>query len=70
MTGPALLKLKEYSAESGIRERSLRKLIAAGTIRSVRIGRAIYVPRTELEDFIRRNVQPPPAQDDGDGPED
>lgn len=67
---PALLTIKEFVSASGLRERSVRKLLADGRLRHVKVGRKHFVPAAELQGFIERNVQPPPAQDDGDGPED
>ena len=49
---PRLLAIKQATYELGICRTGLYKLIAAGKLRTVKIGRRRFVPREAIEEFI------------------
>ncbi len=53
-TGPAamLLSIKEAAASLGISRSLVYRLIAAGQLKVVRIGRSVRVPRSALEGLV------------------
>ncbi len=58
-----LLTVNEAAAELHVGKATLyRQMIRTGRIRTVRIGNAVRVPRSELEAFIAREL------DTGDAP--
>lgn len=60
---PALLTIKEFVLASGLRERTVRNLLTDGHLRRVMIGRKYFIPREEIDGFIRRELQPRPTAD-------
>jgi excisionase family DNA binding protein len=49
---PPVLKIADVSRILAIGRRQTYKLVSDGTIRSVRVGRSLRVPKTALIDFI------------------
>lgn len=49
---PQVLKVSDLARVLGIGRRHSYKLVADGTIRSVRVGRAIRIPRSALVEFL------------------
>jgi excisionase family DNA binding protein len=50
-------RVPEAAATLGISERSVWKLISEGEIQVVRSGKIVLVPRTVLEEFLRRGLE-------------
>jgi excisionase family DNA binding protein len=46
------LTVTDFAEESTLHEQTIRALLKAGRIRSVRVGRRHIIPRTELERFL------------------
>jgi excisionase family DNA binding protein len=56
---PMLLRTTEVGTLLGLGRSTIFELLAAGELPTVRIGRAVRVPRQALEDWIRqRTVEP------------
>ena len=51
-----LLKILEVAAELGLAPKTIRKLIASGQLRGVRIGRVWRVDSDELALFVKRRT--------------
>jgi excisionase family DNA binding protein len=51
-----LLKILQVAAELGLAPKTVRKLIHAGQLRAVRLGRLWRVDSDELALFIRRRM--------------
>jgi excisionase family DNA binding protein len=51
-----LLSVREAAQELGLGRDSTYALVREGRLRTVRVGRRVLIPATELEDFIRREV--------------
>ncbi|MDW8059229.1 MAG: helix-turn-helix domain-containing protein [Thermomicrobium sp.] len=49
-----LLKIREAAERLRISESTLRRLMALGLVRPVRLGRSVRVPLGELEALVRR----------------
>lgn len=49
-----LLKIEEAAAALGIGRSLTYRLIAAGELRRVKIGKSARIPRTEIEAFVAR----------------
>jgi excisionase family DNA binding protein len=49
---PRLLAIKQVTYELGISRTGIYELIAAGKLRTVKIGRRRFVPREAIEEFI------------------
>lgn len=49
-----LLKVPDAAVRLGIGRSTLYELLATGELRCVRIGRAVRIPRSELEQFVAR----------------
>jgi excisionase family DNA binding protein len=47
----------EAAAELGVHHLTLRKAIARGEIRAVRVGRRILIPKTEIERLLDGEVK-------------
>jgi excisionase family DNA binding protein len=50
---PAFLTYKEFAYESRLSPSSVRKRVRQGELRATRIGRAVRIPRSELERLVR-----------------
>jgi excisionase family DNA binding protein len=48
-----LLSRKESSALTGLSLRTISKLIAAGELRSIRVGRRRLIPRSAITRFVQ-----------------
>jgi len=57
MTERLAYRVPEAAATLGISERSVWKLISEGEIQVVRSGKIVLVPRTVLEEFLRRGLE-------------
>lgn len=55
--GQLLLTVREAATVLAIGRTTLYELIGDGQLRTVRIGRAVRVPRAELEAFVERRCQ-------------
>jgi excisionase family DNA binding protein len=51
---PVLLTPREVMSLLNISRTTFFKLIAAGELKSVRIGRAVRIPREAVDDFVRK----------------
>jgi excisionase family DNA binding protein len=49
MSEPRLLTVRDAAQAWNVSERYARDLVARGTVRSVRIGRCVRVPREEVD---------------------
>jgi excisionase family DNA binding protein len=56
MTEPLLLGVKAAARELGIGRDQAYALVKQGRLRSVSLGRRALIPRSELSEFIRREV--------------
>jgi excisionase family DNA binding protein len=54
----ALMTVAEVARETGLKEPTIRKMIAARRLESVKLGRAIRVPAEAVENLIRLNTIP------------
>jgi len=54
---PVLLKIDEAAAILGVARVTVYRLIWRGLIRPVYIGRAVRIPRSEIERFARELVE-------------
>jgi excisionase family DNA binding protein len=48
-----LLHVKEAAVELGVHEITVRRYIASGQLRAVRLGGRVRVPREALNEFVR-----------------
>jgi len=64
MEGSILMRAGEVAAALGVGRATAYQLIANGELPTVRIGRAVRVPRAELERWVRRRTM---GADDGGG---
>jgi excisionase family DNA binding protein len=55
MTRPQLIGAKPASGEYGIKYTSLRDLVHRGELPCIRIGRAMYFDRSDIEHWIERS---------------
>jgi excisionase family DNA binding protein len=53
-----MYRLPEAAAILGLGRTTLYELVAAGSIRPVRLGRAIRITRSELERFVAERCTP------------
>jgi excisionase family DNA binding protein len=51
-TLPALLKITDFMAETGLSKASTYRLINAGQLNTIKIGRSVRIAETELRRFI------------------
>lgn len=65
MNLPRLLPVRLFSAESGLAERRVRQLLAENRLRHIRCGRRYLILSSELADFLERELQPRPDDNDG-----
>lgn len=56
MTEPLLVGPRGAAAEIGIGRDACYRLVREGRLRSVRIGRKVLIPRTELAAFVEREA--------------
>jgi excisionase family DNA binding protein len=56
---PMLLRTTEVGTLLGLGRSTIFELLAAGELPTVRIGRAVRVPRQALEDWIRQRTAEP-----------
>jgi excisionase family DNA binding protein len=62
MSEPLLLGVRAACREvGGIGRDSMYELVRTGRIRCVRVGKKILIPRSELEDFVRREMEEAPT---------
>jgi len=54
MTDQLLLKPEDAAAKLGVSRREIYRLIAAGRIRSVKIGKLRRISQRALEDFVEK----------------
>jgi excisionase family DNA binding protein len=60
LSEPLLLSVPGFQRELGSLGRdTIYQLVREGRIRSVRVGRKILIPRSELEAFIERELEVP-----------
>jgi excisionase family DNA binding protein len=52
MTLPALLKLSEVMAKTGLSRSAVYRVINTGQLKTVKIGRSVRVKETDLHRFI------------------
>jgi excisionase family DNA binding protein len=64
---PALLRVEEAARILALGRSKTYELIARGELPSVRIGRAVRVPRNALQEWLRAQVTP---HNNGDAPPD
>lgn len=50
---PKLMKVSEVAAELRLSRMTIYRLIRAGDLASVRVGRSLRVPRTAVEEILR-----------------
>jgi excisionase family DNA binding protein len=50
--GGEFLRVSEAASHLNISEKTVRRLIAAGTVKTLRIGRLVRIPREEIERFV------------------
>jgi excisionase family DNA binding protein len=61
MADPLLLGVRAFARELGpVGRDRVYELVKSGRIRSVRVGRKILIPRSELTAFIERESAPEP----------
>jgi excisionase family DNA binding protein len=58
---PMVLRTREVGKLLGLGRSTILELLAAGELPTLRIGRAVRVPRLALEDWIRQRTVEPPA---------
>ena len=51
-SGGEFLRVSEAASHLNISEKTVRRLIAAGTVKTLRIGRLVRIPRREIERFV------------------
>ena len=56
-----LLRASEVAAALGVSRATAYEMMASGTLPTVRIGRAVRVPRIGLEDWVRRQASVAPG---------
>jgi len=56
------LSVREAGAVVGCSADSMRRFIAAGQVRAIRVGRLVRVPRAEIERVLRDGVGPHAAK--------
>jgi excisionase family DNA binding protein len=56
MTGPLLLPVPVAAQRLGIGRDAAYRFVREGRLRTLSVGRRVLVPLTELEDFIRREL--------------
>ena len=54
-----LLTIYEVAAQLGVRASTVRAWVRQGKLASVRLGKMIRIPETEVDHLISRNVTPP-----------
>jgi len=64
MNESILMRAAEVAAALGVGRATAYELIASGELPSVRIGRAVRVPRAGLEEWVRRQTVRPAGADD------
>lgn len=60
-----MLTVREAALLLGIKECTVRLWLAQRRLSFVRCGRAVRIPKREVQDFIERNTIPAKAQRDG-----
>jgi excisionase family DNA binding protein len=53
-----LLRLSEFASVLRLTPSCVRRWISQGRVTSVRIGRRLVIPRTEIERLIRQGTRP------------
>lgn len=53
---PLLLSVRQAAAELGCGRDACYRLVREGRLRSVRVGRKVLIPRTELAAFVERET--------------
>jgi len=56
-TTPTLLTLPQAMTALGVRYGTMRKLVRAGELKFVKIGRRVLLPSTEISNFIAARLQ-------------
>lgn len=59
-----LLRVEEVAELLGLGRTKVTEMLAAGDLPTVRIGRCVRVPRTELERWVQNQVTRAPGQGD------
>lgn len=54
---PLLLSVRAASRELGIGRDRLYQLAREGRLRTIKLGRRLYVPRAELEAWVAREIE-------------
>lgn len=54
---PQLIGAKPCSAQYGLKYTSLRRLVQSGVIPCIRIGRAMYLDRVDVEQWIEASKE-------------
>ena len=49
---PSFISIKEVSVLLGVNERTIRRLIDAGKLQSVKVGKAIRIPKENLIKYL------------------
>ena len=55
LAAAGMLSLAEAASRLGVSPRTVRRRVAAGELRGVRVGRLVRIAEAELADYIRRN---------------
>lgn len=58
LPAPATLTVAEFAREFQCSQRTVRRAIRKGTIRSCKIERLVRVPRSELERLLKTSTRP------------
>jgi excisionase family DNA binding protein len=68
VTEPLLVSVRDAARHLGIGRDTAYQLVREGRLRSVHVaGRRVLIPRSELEDFVRREVLPVDVNGAGNG---
>jgi len=57
MTEPLLMSVREWARAEGVGRDTAYQLVREGRLRAVFLNRRILIPRSELEDFPRRETE-------------
>lgn len=57
MSEPLLVSVREAARELGVGRDTCYQLAREGRLRTVRVGRRVLVPRSELQSFVEREVE-------------
>jgi len=56
---PGLVSVREVADQLGVHPETIRRLIHAGRVRAVRIGRGLHIEDSSLDDLVaRQRVKP------------